>query len=438
MVQVDESNLADTSMMANLRFEIAADLPALDDDAAVFVMEPGEPDRDEVDKLLSIFGIEVPLESDGAGGYTSYSGDMMEPSFFVASDALKSWNYTAPISPTSIDPACIDAEGFEPVAPPTPVNDTVEVADTDPPSTEVGTAPGGEVEGTGGEEIAVDPCPDSGEPEDPPTEDEALQMFSDLMSDIGVDIGSLDLEIFSDGYGSVVSGYLRVGGVRSPLSWIVSYGEAGRIIWASGVLGDPERLADYGRIGTVAGVERLNSEQASMFGALDPAAASSAPSGAISVEIVDVEEELVMLFGIDDVVYLVPGYAYIAEPDEMGYDPRYTIWAVADEYIEMVTESPGTDAPSDGDEPISGTPSPGEPGEDQGMGDGSMEEITTEEANTLLGMSEAEAASTAEANGWVVRIAERDGEQFALTMDYNWQRVNLTIKDGVVTYVFIG
>ena len=143
-----------------------------------------------------------------------------------------------------------------------------------------------------------------------------------------------------------------------------------------------------------------------------------------------------MLFGVDDVVYLVPGYAYIAEPDEMGYDPRYTIWAVADEYVEMVSESP--EAPSDGGDPISETPVPGEPGEDQGMGDGSVEEITTEEANTLLGMSEAEATSTAEANGWVVRIAERDGEQFALTMDYNWQRVNLTIADGVVTYVFIG
>jgi hypothetical protein len=67
-----------------------------------------------------------------------------------------------------------------------------------------------------------------------------------------------------------------------------------------------------------------------------------------------------------------------------------------------------------------------------------MEEITNEAANTLLGMSEQEATSTAEANGWVVRIAARDGEQFALTMDYNPKRVNLTVDNGVVSDVFIG
>lgn len=67
-----------------------------------------------------------------------------------------------------------------------------------------------------------------------------------------------------------------------------------------------------------------------------------------------------------------------------------------------------------------------------------MEEISTEEANTLLGMSETEATAFAEDKGWVVRIAARDGEQFALTMDYNPKRVNLSVENDLVTDVFIG
>lgn len=65
-------------------------------------------------------------------------------------------------------------------------------------------------------------------------------------------------------------------------------------------------------------------------------------------------------------------------------------------------------------------------------------EIPLNEANALLGMTEAEAADYAENQGWAMRIASRDGEQFALTMDYSPTRVNLSIEQGLVTYVFIG
>ena len=65
-------------------------------------------------------------------------------------------------------------------------------------------------------------------------------------------------------------------------------------------------------------------------------------------------------------------------------------------------------------------------------------EIPLDEANALLGMTEAEATSYAESQGWTVRIASRDGEQFALTMDYMPTRVNLSIDQGLVSYVFIG
>jgi hypothetical protein len=428
---------SDMTMLANMRFELAAELPTLDGSATAHVIEQGEPPSDDVEMLLRIFGVEGGIEPQSAqmgGGYFAGSMDGSQPSLFIGGDALHFWNYSPPMSDTMVDPACVETSEITPVAPPTPVTDSVVVADTEAPQ------PGVETEV---EQESL--CPEGGLPRDVPTEGEALTMFSDLMSDIGVDLDALEIEVFSDSYGSSVTGFLKVGGVRSPLSWSVSYGEGSRIVWAGGVLAPLDELADYGRIGTPAALERLNEQQSSFVDQLtgapeDLAAASGAVGGGeIVIPIVDVEEELVMLYGVDGSVYLVPGYAFLAEPDEFGYEPRYTVSAISDEYIETV------DAPSSADDPSLGVVEPGEgqgePGEDTsagGTGGADMEEITNEEANTLLGMSEQEANSTAVANGWVVRIAARDGEQFALTMDYNPKRVNLTIDNGVVSDVFIG
>lgn len=428
---------SDMTMLANMRFELAAELPPLDSSATAYVIEQGEPPSDDVEMLLRIFGVEGGIEPQSAqmgGGYFAGSMDGSQPSLFIGGDALHFWNYSPPMSDTMVDPACVETSEITPVAPPTPVTDSVVVADTEAPQPGVET----EVE-------KENLCEESGLPQEVPTEGEALTMFSDLMSDIGVDLDALEIEVFSDSYGSSVTGFLKVGGVRSPLSWSVSYGEGSRVVWAGGVLAPLEELADYGRIGTPAALERLNEQQSSFVDQLtgapeDLAAASGAGGGSeIVISIVDVEEELVMLYGVDGSVYLVPGYAFLAEPDEFGYEPRYTVSAISDEYIETV------EAPSSVDDPSIGVVEPGEGqgelGEDTSAGEtggADMEEITNEEANTLLGMSEQEANSTAVANGWVVRIAARDGEQFALTMDYNPKRVNLTIDNGVVSDVFIG
>ena len=420
---------SDMTMLANMRFELVAELPTLDDSATAYVIEQSEPPSDEVEMLMRIFGVEGQIEPQSAqmgGGYFAGSMDGSQPSIFIGGDAVHFWNYTPPMVETMVDPACVETSEITPVAPPTPVTDSVVVADTEAPQ------PGVETQEPDQEEL----CPEDGLPQDVPTEDDALAMFSDLMSDLGVDLDDLEIEVFSDSYGSSVTGFLKVGGVRSPLSWSVSYGEGSRIVWAGGVLAPIEELADYGRIGTSAALERLNEQQSSFVEQLtgspeDLAAASGAAGGnEIVVPIVDVEEELVMLYGVDGSVYLVPGYAFLADPDQFGYEPRYTVSAISDEYIERVDAGQSTDDSSS--EVV-------EPGDDQEVpGDVDMEEITNEEANTLLGMSEQEANTTAEANGWVVRIAARDGEQFALTMDYNPKRVNLTIDNGVVSDVFIG
>ncbi len=59
-------------------------------------------------------------------------------------------------------------------------------------------------------------------------------------------------------------------------------------------------------------------------------------------------------------------------------------------------------------------------------------------AASVVGMSEQEGTDTIEAAGFVVRVQERDGERFALTEDYGFDRVNLTISAGVITSTWVG
>jgi hypothetical protein len=59
--------------------------------------------------------------------------------------------------------------------------------------------------------------------------------------------------------------------------------------------------------------------------------------------------------------------------------------------------------------------------------------VAQDVADSVVGMSEAEATKTAEAKGLTVRVGSRDGEDFPLTMDYRTDRVTLTVKDDKVT-----
>jgi hypothetical protein len=56
----------------------------------------------------------------------------------------------------------------------------------------------------------------------------------------------------------------------------------------------------------------------------------------------------------------------------------------------------------------------------------------------LVGLTEQQAAAQAAANGWPFRVAERDGERFLLTQDFNEQRVNVAVENGVVTRAWSG
>lgn len=65
-------------------------------------------------------------------------------------------------------------------------------------------------------------------------------------------------------------------------------------------------------------------------------------------------------------------------------------------------------------------------------------EISVQRAELLLGFSEADAQRCAAQLGWSYRVGQRDGESFAVTMDYSLQRVTVTVADDIVTAITVG
>ena len=56
---------------------------------------------------------------------------------------------------------------------------------------------------------------------------------------------------------------------------------------------------------------------------------------------------------------------------------------------------------------------------------------------TIIGETEDDAIAAIAADGFEYRIAERDGEGFALTDDWRPNRINLTVNDGIVTDFYV-
>lgn len=68
----------------------------------------------------------------------------------------------------------------------------------------------------------------------------------------------------------------------------------------------------------------------------------------------------------------------------------------------------------------------------------SLPVISNAQAATLVGMKKEDAISCISLMQGVHRIAQEDGQDFALTRDYRVDRVDLTIKKGIVTKTTVG
>ena len=429
-------------------FTAATDLPALDSNARSYTLTAGDVSTDSLNALATAFGLTedfVAQDASQGGGYLSGNYDGTTPTMYVGSDPMHYWSFSPVWDESSMSSRpCIMEDAVVPETTVVPTGDDV-------PASEAVS------------EICAEPVA----PENVPTKAEAEELFATTVSALGANVDDLVIDSYADEWGANVNGYLKIDGVRSSLTWSIGYGANGEISWASGVLADVQDGASYPRIGTTAALERLNSQQSDMWGdpmvrggvAYDtgvssdiaatpvPEPASSDVEAAVTTEpatsdvaptldapapevqevsIVAVEEELVTLYGADGSIYLVPGYTFIAAEDEFGYVGRYTVSALPDEYMQVtdaVDAVPVTDVPV----PDTAVEPAVDPAVEPDM------TVAQEVADSVVGMSEAEATKTAEAKGLTVRVGSRDGEDFALTMDYRTDRVTLTVIADKVT-----
>lgn len=446
--------------MGQQHFTAVGDLPSLNSDAPSYVISASDVAKRDLNSLREIFSIKdefVAQDANMGGGYLA--GDYntsVSPTMYVSADATHYWSYQAPWSRSMTDVGC--------AIPPVAEGDTV-------PS--------------------VESCSVPTAPENVPSAGQAEDLFDQMLKDLGLKPKDFITESYADEWNASVTGYLTIDGVRTSLSWSASYGADAELVWASGVLAEVTQAADYPRIGTAQGIERLNNDQQYGWGGpavrggvayddmvvqsqgapgasaqgIEPVSeevvgvtvdtepetmsitvdnpvigdanvtAVAPPDGqempVIEIEIVAVEEELLSLNGADGEIYLVPGYAFLAA-EESGWTPRYSVSALPDEFVEE--EGTDIDVPTTDvtEVPVPETIDPSDP-----VGDAEIE-ITQEAADTLLGMTEEEATKMAGNNGWGVRVGQRDDEMFALTRDYRLDRVTLTIVADEVTKVDVG
>jgi len=499
-----ESAAADSKMSmyypTEWKFEVAGDLPALDDDLSAWVFRPGvEPSASDLSNLKKAFGVDGEFAKNTSDPGTEYEwttwmvgpNDGSGPSLSVSSDAMLSWWYS---------------EGWLTMS--TPAVSCVEPAP-------MGEGETGSVDSSG---VTVDteviaPCePTEIEPPaNVPSKSEAEDLFLKLADDLGYSADDLILETWADEWSAGVTGYVKIDGVRSSLIVNASFGENGRITYAGGFLAEPEKLDDYPQIGTEAGLERLREQYSGSWGpyyrgggiAIDDIASAevgtatgegSAAEGTVDDTSAPVDEptttEPTTDAPTDSVVDSVPvdstpvddtvptddtviiddtvpvdetlpvetitviiesveqEYVYLWGVDGETYlVPGYAFIAAEDEWgyvpryvVASIPDEYMEQVAPDMMPPIMEEPPVAEPmpAESTPIGDAPTGMITPEEADSLVGLTETEATKLAEENGWQVRIAARDGETFPLTMDYREDRVNLTIVDAVVTEVLIG
>lgn len=442
---------------ADWEFVVRGDLPSLDTDAVAYVFPQGsEPTSAQLTSLLDAFDMEGSFTKTTTDAGTDYEwttwsvgpNDGSGPSITVSDDGLLSWWYSEGWQEMSVARPAVE--------PDTATSDST--SDSSPDSSGGSSSDSTIAPPVAPSDEWVEPTP----PENVPSASEAEAKFRELFARLGFGADQMIVESYGDDWSAGAWAYVVVDGVRSSLSLSASFGENGRLTYAGGYLGRPDVLATYPRIGTTAGLDRLRDDYRAMMGPavglpaiedgavvdaspvetvpVDSAPVETMPTDSvpvdsapdqtiapetITVEIVGVEEEYILYWSVDGEVYLVPGYTFVATEDEWGYRGRYTVPAIPSEYLDVV--QPPVMA-----EPMPAEPEPVLPGGDDVIG------IAPEDAERLIGLSEVDAVTEAESQGWDVRVVSRDGEDFPITMDYSTGRVNLTVEDDVVTKVYVG
>ena len=226
---------------------------------------------------------------------------------------------------------------------------------------------------------------------------------------------------------TIVTGLLTLGGVKTNLAVQFVFDRNGDVVSASGPMITIAMARRYPIMTPAEAVKRLNNPLFATIGSVTRLAATASVSH--TSDSTSSSETVVPITGVRFTLMetklanlthmLLPAYTFSNADGDVG-----TVIAIVDDRLAFprdVVVTTETVPIRGGDVP----PRPSQP----------LDENT---AQQLLGLPETEATKVAMENGWVVRIAARNGEFFMLTQDYSENRVNLSVKNGKVIAITIG
>ena len=285
---------------------------------------------------------------------------------------------------------------------------------------------------------------DSMPPVNLPDEATAIARVTQLLTDSGLRVKAYALTATRSDWSTDVVGTVAVREVSTNLEMHVSFGSDAKIMYASGPLIELKNAGSYPLVSPTDAVKRLSQVQYGLVGptvrtAIDMAVSSpvtnSSTTTTVTVPITGVRLTLMQITLTNKSSILLPAYTFMNADGDVG-----TVLAVEEKYL-----SYGDSEVTDGSDP---EPTPVEPGSSDGspgvVPGGAVNPtnpvVALDDASSkkLIGLTEAEAQKVAAEMGWQLRVAMRDGEAYMLTMDYQTNRVNLTITKGYVAAVVVG
>lgn len=261
------------------------------------------------------------------------------------------------------------------------------------------------------------------------TPNEAIARATRFLIQVGYPLRSFRLTATQSDFAVEVVGNLNLTNIPTNLNFNFTFGTNGVITAASGPLVNVETANGYYLITPDEGVARLKDPKYSSIGLVTRAAietAKSSPQSAsttdvLTMPITRVEYSLMQSLMTNTTTILLPAYTYYNEQGAVG-----TVIAMQEKYFSFGDMPVNTDEPA----PLNSLGSTSLPAK--------VTPLTAESAGLLRGLSEKAAVKISRENGWAVRIARRNGEDFLLTTDFSETRVNLTVVQGVVTAISIG
>jgi hypothetical protein len=274
------------------------------------------------------------------------------------------------------------------------------------------------------------PVPSDGCQQQQPSlsEGEAIRRTNQILSRSDMVPTNYPLSAVQGNGSTVVTGYLTLGGVQTNLATQFIFNTVGEVVSASGPMITIAMAGRFPILTPAEAVKRLNNPSFALIGAVTRLAAASVTlspstpgtsSSETVVPITGVRFTLMETKLANLTHMLLPAYTFFNADGDVG-----TVLAIADDHLtfrKRAVVSTETVPVSGGDVPPSQT-----------------QPLDENSAQQLLGLPESEATKVAMANGWLVRIAARDGEFFMLTQDYVENRVNLSVKTGKVIAITVG